>query len=133
MSANDEVSKRAREVFSRNLKIHMARMGISQTDIAERLNVSSSTTSDWVNANKYPRVNKMQELADYLGVRISDLREEAPSTKNDDTGRTSEFIWLFNQLSENEQEIITKQITAKEDSKDTHCTHDFKCRTGTFQ
>ena len=112
MSANDEVSKRAREVFSRNLKIHMARMGISQTDIAERLNVSSSTTSDWVNANKYPRVNKMQELADYLGVRISDLREEAPSTKNDDTGRTSEFIWLFNQLSENEQEIITKQIKA---------------------
>jgi transcriptional regulator with XRE-family HTH domain len=56
---------------------------IDQSDIVNALNVSASTVSDWVRGKKYPRVDAMQALANYLGVLISDL-----TTENDDsTGR----------------------------------------------
>ena len=40
------------------------------------LKITSSTVSDWVNAKKYPRMDKVQMLADYLHIYKSDLIEE---------------------------------------------------------
>ncbi len=64
-----------RDIFAKNLKKYMERRDITQADIVTTLNVTASTVSDWVNARKYPRVDKMQLLAELLHVRISDLRE----------------------------------------------------------
>lgn len=40
------------------------------------MNTTASTVSDWCNGKKYPRVNKMQMIANYFGVLMSDLTEE---------------------------------------------------------
>lgn len=75
----------AREVFRRNLVRLMDERGISQTDIAEKLKVSSATASDWYNGVKYPRVDAMQALADLLGVLMKDLvSEEQDASQNGD-------------------------------------------------
>ena len=65
-----------KEIFSRNLRYFMEVTGVSQTDISKALGVSSSTVSDWCNGNKYPRTDKIQQLADLLGVRFSALTQE---------------------------------------------------------
>jgi transcriptional regulator with XRE-family HTH domain len=49
---------------------------ISQADICRDLKVSSATASDWYNGNKFPRSDKIQRLADLLGVRLSSLTTE---------------------------------------------------------
>lgn len=70
----------AREIFARNLKRFLKQKGYDQVGLAAHMSISSSTASDWCNGKKYPRVDKMQKLADWLGVLKSDLTEEKGSS-----------------------------------------------------
>jgi transcriptional regulator with XRE-family HTH domain len=60
-------------IFSENLKKLMDDKGISRRDLADTLGLNYFTISDWVNGRKYPRMDKVQILANYFGVLISDL------------------------------------------------------------
>lgn len=61
----------ARDVFANNLKLALDRRGISQTDLSDSVGVSTATVSYWVSGRKYPRPDKMQTIADLLGVTMS--------------------------------------------------------------
>ena len=63
----------ARSAFPKILKAYMEKNGYNQSDIAKHLHVSKQTVSEWVKGNKFPRVDKMQELADLFGVLMSDM------------------------------------------------------------
>lgn len=80
--------QRQKDIFSKNLKYHLNLHKKTQADIVNDLGITSSTVSDWVNAKKYPRMDKVQMIADYLGIYKSDLIEE----KND---LTQEFDNIF--------------------------------------
>ena len=67
----------ARSVFPRILQSYMDSYNLSQVDIAKRLSVSKQTVSDWINGKKFPRVNKMQEIADLFGVSMSEMYNPA--------------------------------------------------------
>lgn len=66
----------ARDIFVRNLRYLMEARGITQADICRVLEVSSATASDWCSGKKFPRIDKVQRLADLLGVRLSTLTSE---------------------------------------------------------
>ena len=66
----------AREIFGKNLSELLERTGKSQIDVCSKLNVATGTVSSWVNGQKFPRIDKLQALADYLGVKMSILTEE---------------------------------------------------------
>lgn len=66
----------SRSIFAKNLRRLLKQRGHDQVDLASFMRVSSSTASDWCNGKKYPRVDKVQKLADWLGVLKSDLTEE---------------------------------------------------------
>ena len=70
------MSDNIKEIFIKNLRYLMEANGITQADISNALNVSSSTVSDWCNGNKFPRVDKLQRIAEMLGVRPSALTTE---------------------------------------------------------
>ena len=76
-----------REIFAKNLRYFMDAKGISQADICRVLNVSSATASDWCNGNKFPRTDKIQRLADLLGVTFSALTTEAGPDNFEDQQR----------------------------------------------
>ena len=63
----------ARSAFPKILKSYMEKNGYNQSDIAKHLHVSKQTVSEWVKGKKFPRVDKMQELADLFGVLMSDM------------------------------------------------------------
>ena len=65
-----------KNIFAANLKRYMALNGKSRKDLAEALNISYYTVTDWVNGKKYPRMNRVEELANYFGILKSDLIEE---------------------------------------------------------
>ncbi|MBQ1292088.1 MAG: helix-turn-helix transcriptional regulator [Lachnospiraceae bacterium] len=77
----------ARETFVRNLRYLMDARGITQADICRELEVSSATASDWCTGKKYPRIDKMQRLADLLGVRYSTLTTETGRQDYEDQQR----------------------------------------------
>lgn len=72
-------------IFSENLKMYMALSGKSRKEVCEALGYSYFTFSDWVNGKKMPRMDKVEQLANYFGVLKSDLIEEKKktATKND--------------------------------------------------
>ncbi|MBQ6686452.1 MAG: helix-turn-helix transcriptional regulator [Firmicutes bacterium] len=66
----------SKEVFSRNLTHYMDLFGKNQKEIAEIVGVSAPTVNDWLKMKKYPRIDKIQTLADYFGILKSDLIED---------------------------------------------------------
>lgn len=54
----------------------MQKSGKTQKEIAEVIGVSTSTFNDWAKAKKYPRIDKIEALANYFKILKSDLIEE---------------------------------------------------------
>lgn len=65
-----------KNIFASNLKYHMELRGKTRRDVCAALGFSYYTFSDWVNGKKYPRMDKVEMLADYFGILKSDLIEE---------------------------------------------------------
>ena len=65
-----------KSIFSANLNYYMNERGKSRKDVSEALNISYFTLTDWVKGKKFPRMDKVEMLAKYFGVKISDLIEE---------------------------------------------------------
>lgn len=70
----------ARKVFQKNLKIIMKAKHKTQSDISRALHLPLSTVSSWYNGASYPRVDKMQALADYFGISMRDLTDESEAS-----------------------------------------------------
>ena len=54
----------------------MDRKGITQKELADVVGVSAPTVNDWIKAKKYPRIDKIDIMADYFRILKSDLIEE---------------------------------------------------------
>lgn len=65
-----------KEIFSRNLKRLMNENNIDRNTLCENLNFRYSTVSEWISAKKYPRIDKIEMLANYFNVKKSDLIED---------------------------------------------------------
>lgn len=65
-----------KETFAKNLSYYLERSGKTQRELAEVVGVAHSTFNDWIKAKKYPRIDKIEILADYFGILKSDLIEE---------------------------------------------------------
>lgn len=66
----------SKKVLAKNLKHYMQVAGKTQKELAEVAGVSAPTFNEWINEKKYPRIDKIQKLADYFGILKSDLIEE---------------------------------------------------------
>lgn len=86
---NAELNK---EIFAKNFNYYLKINGKNQSDIVERFGITASTVSDWANGKKYPRVDKMQMLADYFGILKSDLTEEHEESKLTDDIELQEYL-----------------------------------------
>lgn len=62
-----------REIFAKNLRFFVEKSHLNQTQIADRLNVSKGTMSDYVHGRAFPRPEKLTELCEILGVSQYDL------------------------------------------------------------
>ena len=70
-------------VFSRNLKRFVDMSGKDRKEIAAALGLPYSTLTDWMNGNKYPRINNIEKLAEYFSISKSDLIEDFEAKKKD--------------------------------------------------
>lgn len=68
-----------KETMAKNLSFYLEKSGKTQRELAEIVDVSSSTFNDWVKAKKYPRIDKIEKMANYFGILKSDLIEEKSS------------------------------------------------------
>lgn len=67
---------KVRKIFSKNLTNQLSMHGKTQKDLVDFIHVSSSTVSNWCTGQKLPRMDKIQAIANWLGINTSDLIEE---------------------------------------------------------
>lgn len=100
-----------KEILAQNLSHYLDKTGRDQREVAEVVGVAPSTFNEWVKGKKYPRVDKIQMLADYFGIRMSDLIEEvgdkghAPSEPKL-TGVDKELWDLLKQIPEEQKRLF---------------------------
>lgn len=68
-----------KEILSKNLQKYLDQRGITQTKMANDLGFPEMTVSNWMKKKTYPRVDRLQQMADYFNVSRSDLTELKPS------------------------------------------------------
>jgi transcriptional regulator with XRE-family HTH domain len=106
-----------KEIFSINLKRLMERKGVSRQDLSKVLGVSYFTISDWVNGKKYPRMDKVELLADYFGILKSDLIEDKGTNKTlpqeqELTEGEELLLELFRQIPDDAQKMYLEVLRA---------------------
>ena len=62
-------------IFANNLTYYMKINNIDRYKLCNDLNFRYSTVSEWLNGKKYPRIDKIEMLANYFHIKKSDLIE----------------------------------------------------------
>lgn len=105
-----------KETMAKNLTYYVDKSGKTQKELAEIVGVAPSTFNDWMKGKKYPRIDKIEILANYFRILKSDLIEEKSKDrkemqKNNDTISSivvrlrtdADFLSLVETLNELEQ------------------------------
>lgn len=82
-----------KKIMAENISHFMELTGKTRNDLCKDLNLAYTTVSDWINGKTYPRIDKIELLANYFGVEKSDLVEKQYLTHNSDK-KTLELINL---------------------------------------
>ncbi len=114
-----------RKIFKENLQFYMNDQGKTQADMARHFGISTATASDWYNGNKIPRADKLQSIADWLCIDLSDLltdpeqRQEKKYYLDDETREYVDFLHknpehkvLFDASRKVSKEDINKALKA---------------------
>jgi repressor LexA len=92
-----------KEILSKNLKYYIEKSGKDRRELAEIWGFPYSTVSEWINGNKYPRIDRIEIMADYFGILKSDLIEE----------RTEEY-WEMKKHNDIQTDIVVRMRTDEE-------------------
>ena len=69
--------------LAKNLTYYLSICGKEQKEVAEDIGVAASTFNEWVKGKKYPRIDKIELLANYFNIKKSDLIEDKTTPPNE--------------------------------------------------
>lgn len=71
-----------KKTMSKNIQYYMELHNETRKNLSELLNVAYTTICDWINGNSYPRIDKIEMMANHWNIEKSDLVEEPKKKKN---------------------------------------------------
>lgn len=72
-------TEKQKRIFAKNFNHYLNLKNVSRADISRKLGYPETTLANWANGISYPRIDKIQELADFFEVNKSDLIEDKSS------------------------------------------------------
>lgn len=93
-----------KKIMARNIKREMEKKGVTNQQICDALGFKYTTFMDWIKGVTYPRIGKVETMANYFGCEKSDLIEDKKEKPADDGG-----------LSENVQILVDFAKSVPED------------------
>jgi transcriptional regulator with XRE-family HTH domain len=98
------------------LTYYVNRSGKTQKELSEIVGVATSTFNDWMKGKKYPRIDKIEILANYFGIQKSDLIEDADKKSPPSEAALTEgekiLLDLFRRVPEGDQQLVLQMIRA---------------------
>lgn len=109
-----------KEIMAKNIKRYMELNGVSSVDMCHALGVPQSTFSYWINAKTYPRIDKIEKMAEFFHINKADLVEDnfdfiqlfAEQMSAEETVMHNELNALYDRLSPNYQSIALNVLKA---------------------
>ena len=80
------------EVFANNLKLYMKYHNLDRISLSKKLDVPYTTLTDWLTAKKYPKMDRIEEIAKLFNITKSELIENT-------SGKVNERLILFYKAS----------------------------------
>lgn len=108
-----------KEVMARNIRHFMTINNVTAADMCKVLNIKPNTFSYWVNAKYYPRIDKIEMMANYFGVSKAALVEDLWQEKSSIVTLTSEekdLIKAYRQASLDTKLAVKAVLGVKNDS-----------------
>lgn len=65
-----------KKIIAKNIQYYMDLYNKTRNDICQDLGIKYTTFTDWIKANTYPRIDKIELMANYFNIEKSDLIEE---------------------------------------------------------
>lgn len=65
-----------KKTMAKNIRYYMELNGVTSKELCKILDVPTSTFSYWLNARTYPRIDKIEKMANYFHITKPDLIEE---------------------------------------------------------
>lgn len=65
-----------KQIMAKNILYYMNKYQKTRNEMCDALGVKYTTFTDWVKGNSYPRIDKIELMANYFGISKADLVEE---------------------------------------------------------
>ena len=98
-----------KKILAENIKFYMKRKGVTNQQLCDDLGFKYTTFMDWIKAVTYPRIGKIEAMADYFGILKSDLIEDKSQEE------IKKEPAMFDGLSENQKKLMLFAQTVPED------------------
>ncbi|MGT2926902.1 helix-turn-helix transcriptional regulator [Streptococcus cuniculipharyngis] len=110
--------------MANNIKRHIDKLGMTVKDFAITLDFKYTTVLDWVNAKTYPRIDKIEIMANYFGVEKSDLVELYTPQAHSElvTAITDKVVQLDPPRQESVLDYASDQLEAQQQEKASKVT-----------
>lgn len=99
-----------KQIMAENIRYYMKKKQIGRKDLCEALGFKYSTVTDWLNAEKYPRIDKIEMMANYFRISKADLVERHVPAKEEFSAAEREHLEKYRALSKEHQEAIDVQL-----------------------
>ena len=81
-------TERNKEIMADNIKRYMKMKGVTNQQLCDALDFKYTTFMDWIKGVTYPRIGKVEAMANYFGCEKSDLIEEKMTTEKEKDNNT---------------------------------------------
>ena len=98
-----------KQIMAQNIQRYMDQRGITRQQLCDALDIKYTTLRDWLKGITYPRIGKVEAMANYFGCEKSDLIEEKKeqSTENDGLSEKRKALMQFAmEVPEDKAEMI---------------------------
>lgn len=94
-----------KQIMAENIQYYMKLKGKTRQQVCNSIGVKYTTFTDWVKGNAYPRIDKIELMANYFGISKSDLVEEKYISS-----KSPKIIDYYNQLNDFGKREATKRV-----------------------
>lgn len=99
-----------KKIMANNIKNYMERKGVTNQQVCDALGFKYTTFMDWIKGVTYPRIGKVEAMAQYFGCEKSDLieeKKEKPTGQDDGlSNEMKELITCIKKLPEDKVQML---------------------------
>ena len=106
-----ENSYNNKQIIAENILFYMDKHDKTRKDICKAINIPYTTFTDWIKGNTYPRIDKIELLADYFSISKSELVEKNRNAARNERHEEldiydAELLEIIHHMSEEEKQHL---------------------------